>query len=52
MTSAIGPKLWDKVAIEIKKSPNHLSNLKCELKVGFPKTVHARYVNCSLNIYF
>ena len=30
--------------------PNLLRNLKHELRVEFPKTVLARYVNCSLNI--
>ena len=32
------------------KTPNLLSNLKYKLRVGFPKTVHSRYVNCSLNM--
>ena len=47
--SSIVLKLWHKVPTETK-IPNPLRNLKCELKVGFPKTVLARYVNCSLNM--
>ena len=47
--SSIGPKLQNKVPTEIK-IPNPLRNLKCELKVGFPETVLARYANCSLNM--
>ena len=45
--SSIGPKLWNKVLTEIK-IPNPLRNLKCELKVGFPKTVLASYVTMNL----
>ena len=36
--SSIGPKLWYKV-------PTEMTDLKCELKVRFPKTVLARYIN-------
>ena len=38
--SSIGLKLWEKVPTDIKY----------ELRVRFPKTVPARYVNCSLNM--
>ena len=47
--SSIGPKLMGKSAYK-KKNPNLLRNLKHELKVGLPKTVLARYVNCLLNM--
>ena len=43
--SPIVLKLWDKVLTEMK-----FPNLKHELRVGSPKTVLARYVNCSLNM--
>ena len=47
--SSIVLKLWGKVLTEIK-FPNFLRNLNHKLRVGFPKTLLARYVNCSLNM--
>ena len=44
--SSIGPRLWNKIPTKIKNSN---WNLNCDLTVGFPKTVLARYVKCSLN---
>ena len=46
---SIGQKLWDKVPTEIKNSKT-LEEFKARIKVGFPKTVLARYVNCLLNM--
>ena len=43
-----GPKLWGKIPTGMRE--NILKNLKSELKVGFPKSVFARYVNCPLNM--
>ena len=47
--SSIGPKLCNKASTEIKDSKS-LEEFKCELKVGFSKTVLGRYVKCSLNM--
>ena len=48
--SSIGPKLWDKVPTEIKNSKSY-EEFKVQIKSWvFPKTVPARYANCSLNM--
>ena len=49
-TSFMVSKLWDKVSIKIKISKS-LEEFNVRIRVGFTKTILARSVNCTLNIF-